>query len=170
MRNVHRRKAVAPAGFHELDRHLPFQRREWRAQQIGWLALALFVAAALAGLFGSGPLSGARIADPRGGLAVDYQRFVRAGAAQRLLFEIDAPSARSVELRLSRRYLDAVRVEHVLPPPASTTATPEWTTFVFAPGTRVVALDGEPIGPGRLALSAATGTGAALSLWQLAYF
>ena len=170
MRIVHRRKTDTPSGPRELDRHLPFQRREWRAQQIGWIALGLFLAAALAGLFGGGPLSSARASDLHGGLTVDYQRFVRAGAAQRLLFEINTPAASPVELRLSRAYLDAIRVEHVLPPPASTTATGEWTTFVFAPGTRVVTLDGEARGPGRLHLSASTGVGAALSLWQLAYF
>jgi hypothetical protein len=170
MRIVHRRKTNTPSGPPELDRHLAFQRREWRAQQIGWIALVVFLAAALAGLFGSGPLSSARASDSGGGLAVDYQRFVRAGAAQRLQFEIETPGAGPVELRLSRRYLDAVRVEHVLPQPDSTTATGEWTTFVFAPGTRAVTLDGEPLGPGRLVLSAATGAGASLALWQLAYF
>lgn len=168
MRIVHRRKTDTPSGPRELDRHLSFQRREWRAQQIGWIALGLFLAAAVAGLFGSGPLSSARASGS--GLAVDYQRFVRAGAAQRLLFEINTAAAGPVELRLSRAYLDAIRLEHVLPPPASTTATGEWTTFVFAPGTRVVTLDGEARGPGRLSLSASTGAGAALSLWQLAYF
>lgn len=170
MRTVHRRKTDTPSGPRELDRHLPFQHREWRAQQIGWIALGLFLAAAMAGLFGSGPLSSARAPAAGGGLAVEYQRFVRAGAVHRLLFEIDAPGAGPVELRLSRAYLDAVRVEHVLPPPASTTATGEWTTFVFAPGTRVVTLDGEARGPGRLVLSAATGAGASVALWQLAYF
>jgi hypothetical protein len=161
MRIVHRRKAGAQSGSHELDRHLPFQRREWRAQQIGWLAL---------GLFGGGPLSSARAATADGGLAVEYQRFVRAGAAQRLRFEIATPGAGPVELRLSRGYLDAVRVEHVLPSPASTSATPEWTTFVFAPGTRTVTVDGEATEAGRLILSAAPGAGASLALWQLAYF
>ena len=170
MRIVHRRKTDSASGPRELDRHLPFQRREWRAQQIGWVVLGLFLTAALAGLFGSGPLSSARATDSRGGLAVDYQRFVRAGAGQRLRFEIDAPDAGPVELRLSRSYLDAVRVEDVRPPPASTTTTPEWTTFVFAPGTRVVTLDGEARGPGRLMLSAATAAGASLALWQFAYF
>ena len=81
MRIVHRRKTDTPSGPRELDRHLPFQRREWRAQQIGWIALGLFLAAALAGLFGGGPLSSARASDPGGGLTVDYQRFVRAGAS-----------------------------------------------------------------------------------------
>ena len=170
MRIVHRRKTDTPSGPRELDRHLPFQRREWRAQQIGWIALGLFLAAALAGLFGGGPLSSARASDPGGGLTVDYQRFVRAGAAHRLLFEIATSGAGPVELRLSRAYVDAVRVEHVLPPPASTTSSGEWTTFVFAPGTRVVALDGEARGPGRLTLLAATGAGASVALWQLAYF
>ena len=170
MRIVHRRKTDTPSGPPELDRHLPFQRCEWRAQQIGWIALGLFLGAALAGLFGSGPLSSARASDPGGGLAVNYQRFVRAGAGQRLLFEIDTPAAGPVELRLSRAYLDAIRVEHVLPPPASTTAAGEWTTFVFTPGTRAVTVDGEARGPGRLLLSAATGAGASVALWQLAYF
>jgi hypothetical protein len=170
MRIVHRRKTVSRSGRHELDRHLPFQRREWSAQRIGWLALALFIAAALAGFFGSGPLSDAHASDPRGGLAVDYQRFVRAGASQRLLFHLQPPASGPVELRLNRGYLDAVRVEHMLPEPATTTAGAEWTTFVFAPGTRAVTLDGEPSGPGYLALSAVTGAGASLALWQLAYF
>jgi hypothetical protein len=170
MRIVHRRKAGARSGLHQLDRHLTFQRREWRAQQIGWVALVLFLGASLAGLFGSGPLSSARASTAGEGLAVEYQRFVRAGAAQRLRFEIAAPDAGPVELRLSRGYLDGVRIEHVLPAPASTTTTPEWTTFVFAPGTRTVTIDGEATGPGRLILSAAIRGGASLALWQLAYF
>ena len=170
MRIVHRRKTASPSGVHELDRHLPFQRLEWRAQQLGWIGLALFLAAALAGLFGSGPLSSARAADPRGGLAVEYQRFLRVGAPQRVRFELEPSSASPVELRLSRAYVDAVRIEHVLPEPASTTTSPDWTTFVFAPGTRTVAFDGEPLEPGRLTLRAATRSGASLTLWQLAYF
>lgn len=169
MRIVHRRKTAATSGPHEFDRHLPFQRREWRAQQIGWLALALFITAALAGLFGSGPLSAGRASDPRG-LAVEYQRFVRAGASQRLVFRLPPPGSEPVELRLSRGYFDDVRIEQVLPEPASMTTGAEWVTFEFAPGTRAVAVDGEPLGPGRLALTAATASGASLALWQLAYF
>lgn len=102
MRIVHRRKTDTPSGPRELDRHLPLQRREWRARQIGWSAPGLLLSAALAGLFGSGPLSSARASDPGGGLAVDCPRFVRASAAQRLLFEIDTPGGDRAGPRLRR--------------------------------------------------------------------
>jgi hypothetical protein len=170
MRIVHRHRTESSPGARDLDRHLPFQHREWRAQQIGWIALGLFLAAALAGLFGSGPLSSAVAADPGGRLRVDYQRFVRAGASQRLLFRIYPGGTGPVTLKLSRGYLDRMRVEHITPPPSSSFSAAEWTTFVFAPGTDVVAVDGEPLEAGRHVLTAATGAGGSLSLWQLAYF
>src|SRR3712207_4138009 len=44
----------------EVAEDLTFQRREWAAQRVGWVLLALVIAAALAGLLGRGPLSTTR--------------------------------------------------------------------------------------------------------------
>ena len=39
----------------EIDEDLPFQRREWFAERVAWAVMALLIAAALLGLFGTGP-------------------------------------------------------------------------------------------------------------------
>jgi hypothetical protein len=55
-----------------------FQRREWMFQRLGWALLALITLAALAGLFGDGPLANASAGNGR--LALDYERFTRSKA------------------------------------------------------------------------------------------
>lgn len=42
------------AGKLQIDEDLAFQRREWQARHIGWIALCAFVTTALAGVFGEG--------------------------------------------------------------------------------------------------------------------
>ena len=44
----------------EISPDLNFQRRSWAMQRFAWVVLALFILAALLGLFGPGPLSQTR--------------------------------------------------------------------------------------------------------------
>jgi hypothetical protein len=102
----------------QLDEHLDFQRREWRVQRVGWFALAAFVLAALAGVFGSGPLSRAVATAP--GLAVDYERFIRADVRSRLTIEMARPdSTTAAQLSISRNYFDAINITRIFPQPST---------------------------------------------------
>ena len=67
-----------PAGVP--DTITPFQRRMWRAQRVAWGVKAAFVAAALAGAFGDGPLSHVERRSPSGRTTVAWHRVVRAQA------------------------------------------------------------------------------------------
>jgi hypothetical protein len=59
----------------DLERVLPFYRKEWIFQRLGWAALGLFLAAAALGLLGPGGLSRTESGGPA--LRVAYDRFGR---------------------------------------------------------------------------------------------
>ncbi len=69
----------------QLPEDMRFQRAEWRVQRIGRLLMLAIVIAALAGVFGDGPLATRFHASGDGVLQVEYDRFVRVGASARLL-------------------------------------------------------------------------------------
>jgi len=54
---------------------LPFQRREWVVQRIGWVVFALILLAGLLGLFGDGPLAHRVAASPA--LQIEYDWLIR---------------------------------------------------------------------------------------------
>jgi hypothetical protein len=120
----------------QLEQDPRFQRRSWYAERAGWAVMALAVIGALAGLFGSGPLSGARTASVRGELAVEYQRFARSKAPVTLRLEFSEQVARRGQVRLwiARGYLEAMKVEHILPEPAQVEVAGERLVYVFALG------------------------------------
>jgi hypothetical protein len=101
----------------DLDSDLAFHRREWHIQRIGWGSIAVFIAFALGGLFGNGPLSRTH-ADGAAG-RIEYERFVRAGLSTDLVVK-PTGSARGVNrIELDAHYLEAFRVERVTPEPAA---------------------------------------------------
>jgi hypothetical protein len=113
----------------QLDDDNDFQRREWRVQRIGWLGLAAFVLAALLGVFGSGPLSHAVVR--ASGLAVEYERFVRADAQSLLTIELPPSDTASTELRISRDYVDAVDITQMWPEPSISELREGDAVFLF---------------------------------------
>jgi hypothetical protein len=65
----------------EIPEDLPFQRREWVAERVAWAVMALLIAGALLGFFGTGPLSRTTAGDEAGPLWLEYERFARLLAA-----------------------------------------------------------------------------------------
>lgn len=63
----------------QIDADVEFERRIWFVQRVLWAALAVVLAAGVAGAFGAGPLSRG-VARSASGLAVEYERFLRVGA------------------------------------------------------------------------------------------
>lgn len=98
---------------------LDFQRREWAVQRAGWIALALLIVAALAGLLGDGPLSRTQAASPDGALRLHFDRFARAGATTelRLRFQPARNGDGKYRIWLKGEYQEASRIREVSPTP-----------------------------------------------------
>jgi len=104
----------------ELDEDMRATRRAWRVQRIGWVLLALFLLAGLLGLLGgNGPLQQASVASADGRVLVTYPRFDRYVAPSQLEVRIEpaALPGGSVELALSRRWVDVFELYGISPTP-----------------------------------------------------
>src|SRR5688572_13281135 len=101
------------------------ERREGAVQRAAWVVMALFLVAALAGLFGSGPLARAQ-ASARG-FDVEYPRFARRDAPT----EVRVSLAQGVpaQVWLARDVLGSWEIEEVTPTPES--VTPEADRLVY---------------------------------------
>ncbi len=122
----------------ELEQDAVFQRREWRIQRIGWVAWAVIVIAALAGLLGPGPFSRREVASSDGRLAVKYDRFVHHHHPTPLEMTLRPVSEADdhLRLRLSQPLLDRIQVERIEPEPIASELTTDgaWYVFRFQPG------------------------------------
>jgi hypothetical protein len=98
---------------------LRFQRRAWAFERVGWVAMALFLVCATAGVLGRGPFSHAQGRSHDGMLSVDYERVVRRSAPSDLRLMIDVPRPNPCVVRLSRAYVDQAGVEQIVPPAQS---------------------------------------------------
>ena len=117
----------------EIDENLPFQRKAWRAQRIAFFLLLVITGLSVAGLFGSGPLSRTINVQPDTGLKVEFERFVRYGAPNRLKFELPAGVANDgkVDLWLSKAWVEAVKIESIAPEPSESLSHPDGFTYSF---------------------------------------
>ena len=150
----------------------PANPATWRRERIGWAVLAVFLVAAVIGVFGAGPLSRTTIS--AGNVRLEYDRFLRMSAASALQITLspDGKAAGEQGVTLDHAYLDRIRVHTVVPEPKRTLARPDAVEFVFATasdGAPVTAwfhitLDRPGVASGRL-----TAAGETLEFWQLAY-
>ncbi|MBW8268947.1 hypothetical protein [Caldovatus aquaticus] len=138
--------ADAPADIRRIEDRLPFQRRTWRIQRIGWAAMALVVLAALSGATGrGGPLAEAETVTPDGALRIRYERMQRLGAPTLLRLEARAGAANrdgAIELRLDPAFLRDWRLRPGVPVPEAAAAGPDGLRLRFraAPGAARVAV------------------------------
>jgi hypothetical protein len=96
------------------------------------------VAAALAGVLGSGPLSRST-ATAAAGLDVEYQRFARYQDPVKLTLRLHpaVTGAERVRVSIDRDFLDHAKIEGMLPQPEAQEAAGDRVVFVFrvaAPG------------------------------------
>jgi hypothetical protein len=124
--------AVRRSGDLEIEEDPVFERRSRRAERIGLALMVATVLAAAAGLLGSGPLSRGSVAAEA--LEVDFQRLSRYESSETLTLRIGATATRGPEVRVwvDRGYLDASRIEAVVPAPIRAEAGADRVVFVFA--------------------------------------
>jgi hypothetical protein len=102
----------------EIDQHLGIQEFSWRIQQIGQVAIVLFLAAALAGLLGHGPLTRAHAGDAAS-LEVEYGRFARRTQETTMTVRLGPQPMGMAKLWIDATYVAAQPLERVIPEPES---------------------------------------------------
>lgn len=117
----------------EVDQDLDYEKRAYNVRRVAWWLMALIVLAALAGLFGSGPLSHARAGEAGDPLSLEYGRFARLTAPATLEIHLSPQAAAAGEARIwiDRRYLQDMQIEDMVPEPERVEAGADRLVFVF---------------------------------------
>jgi hypothetical protein len=103
----------------EVDQDLDFQKKEWAAERLGWWIGLVLLIAALAGVFGKGPLSyAARAAGP---LQLRWERLARNNSSLDLEFQLSNASSSdgAIQIWLEQAYIQQFQIETITPQPAS---------------------------------------------------
>jgi hypothetical protein len=116
----------------DIEQDEAFERRSFNVQRAGWVVMTLIVAAAAAGLLGSGPLAKATTAAP-GAFTVEYERLTRYQAEQTLQIQLQpaVTSRREARLWLSREFLDSSKVDTIIPTPVRVEGSADRVYYVF---------------------------------------
>ena len=116
--------------------NIEYQRREWVAQRIGWLAMLLAILAAFVGLLGSGPLAKTSASSGDGALSIDYYRILRHHQPRTLSVTVSPESVQNGEVRiwLDRSYADKSGLENIVPDPESTDVESDRIVYTFTTG------------------------------------
>jgi hypothetical protein len=131
------------AGGLQVKEDRAWQERFWTAQRVGWILMALFILAAIAGLTGmGGPRSSAKA--ELGGGTIQYPRITRWQADDQLQVRLAPGSPADVELTLSREFVQLFAISSIQPEPSDVHATPGGHRFSFetepGDGQRVISL------------------------------
>jgi hypothetical protein len=120
----------------EIEQDPAFQRREWAAQRIGWALMAAVISAALAGVFGDGPIARARAVSSDGNLRVEYERIARGDALTALHISVHGSVLRSgtAHVWLDRKYAERMFIQTISPEPDSVSTHPTRLRFAFGAG------------------------------------
>lgn len=159
-----------PPEMRRMEALLGFQRRSWRVERLGWLAMLGLVLAGLLGAFGgSGWLAGATATTPDGALRITYDRVQRQMLPT--VFRVEAlrpPPDGRLQLRLGDALPAHWRVRSLLPHPAESHSDAGDLVLTLQAGSPgpLVALEAEPEGAGifRLAVGLADGPPAILRI------
>ena len=116
-----------------LDSELPFQRKQWLIERIGWAVMAVLILYALAGgLGGGGPLSSAEVVAVDGSARVRYEKFARQLTPNTVEISVtQPPDGRPAQLHVSGSYLTSMAVKSITPQPDATTVAENGYVFVF---------------------------------------
>ena len=102
-----------------LSRTLPFQRREWLVQRIGWVMMGLIILAGALGLMGNGPLAKRMLANDT--LQLDFEWLVRRDAQTTWkLTPRAAPTGGAYRVSLDANWAQHFEIHSIEPEPDST--------------------------------------------------
>jgi hypothetical protein len=115
----------------EVDEDPEFQRRTWKVQRVGWIAMLLIIVAAGLGLFGGGPLSWTKAA--AGTLQLEYERFIRYDSIATLHIKLSPAAVKDgyAKISLDARYFSGTQINNVWPEPEAQEVTADGYIFMF---------------------------------------
>jgi hypothetical protein len=154
-----------------LPEDMVLQCREWRAERIGWVVMALLVLAALLGVFSHGLLSDTTAASRDGALRVDYERFAHKTARTQFVITLTR-APQDPRIRLSPSFLEFHDIEVLYPVPLRSSSGAAGLDLVFAPATTgdlAVHIGARPKRFGVASLSVEIGDQSRASFTQLIY-
>ena len=130
-----RKKAmvIERVGDLDIEQDVAFEEREWLVHRLGLTMMAIVVLAALAGLFGEGPLSLQTVANGDDGFSVTYERFGRRGKRTEVVVKARRDLVRRDELQvqLDTAYMENMQLEQVTPQPDKVVRTSEGNLYTF---------------------------------------
>lgn len=125
----------------EVSEDLPFQRRWWRIQRVGWVVMLLAIVSAVAGAFGDGPISAAYRTSSSGRVEVVFDRIARRNSPREITFQVRPLEAKGpIVLRIPRGFLEHSQLNHIHPQPVQTETDAGYWAYHFAPSTDASAL------------------------------
>jgi hypothetical protein len=122
----------------EIETHPRFEKI-WRAVQwVVMLFLGAMAIAALAGVFGTGPLARVRQPLTTAGVQLDHPRFARVQSSSQLIIEPTGVRAGQIRVHLDQPLIEKMGIESASPTPLAAASDPSGTTYLFAvaPGGR----------------------------------
>jgi len=132
-----------------------FHWKQFFAEQVGWAAMALSLGWAIIGGFGDGWISRRDVSSETDDAAIEFQKFIRrdSPADVRLSLPLDA-SSDSIQVHISEEFLDAVRLERIVPLPEGMELDSDGATARFhlasGQGRASIAIEYKAKHPGRL--------------------
>lgn len=109
------------------------QSIEWVVDRVGWIMMAVVLTAALAGLWGNGPLSNEQAISADGQLSVSYDRFVRNQGSTEIELQV-SPNAvlnGAVSIGIDSEFLMANQIQGITPTPSSVTVDDRYEVYRF---------------------------------------
>ena len=143
----------------QIDEDLRFQAWMWRIERIGWWGMTAILAAAIAGLFGHGPISRTAVplgdpAHPGDDMLLDYERFGRAHSDSQFVLSGPArsPAGEEFSLWISEEYLTDAELIRITPEPSTQNLVSNGVRYYFRveEGPRTVIFHFQPQRSGRL--------------------
>jgi hypothetical protein len=117
----------------QLERNKSLHEREWKVQHGGWILGVAILAAALAGLLGSGPLSTTTATSASGSVRVLYDRFVHGSSEVLLRVRLEAleGTQQTFALKLPHSFLERARILRIDPEPVRSEFVADATLYEF---------------------------------------
>lgn len=116
----------------QISEDMPFQKKEWLFQRIGWAALLVIMALALMGVFGRGRVAKDSVGDPAT-FGIEFERILRHGADTRLEIDVGPGLQRDSTLRIiiARDYFEKFDVEQIVPEPLGSGLNGDFVYYDF---------------------------------------
>jgi hypothetical protein len=157
----------------DVDR-IDFQRKEWVFLRFGWGLLAVFLIAAMLGVFGRGYVSRATATSPDGALSIQYDHFTHYLGPTTLKLHAGAAAVEGgkLTLHIDRELAQEWQIQQVTPQPSTESSSRTELIYQFdvlgdSPPVVKIEYRGDDMGTNQGTIRA--GSGAAVHLWQLTY-